>query len=557
MDFLNKSIDQVSELFRSLTPGARITAGLLLAVVVGSAGHLFRQGTAGPDAYLFGGEPLPDSQLTIAEAAIAQAGLSSYQREGNRIRVPAGQQAAYLAAVADAGALPPNFNTILERALDKGGPWESREATRERLKIAKQQTLSEIIRAMYWVENAVVLYDEQQSRGPRNLEVTKQVTASVNVQPILGESLDPQRARMLQKLVAHAVNMKAEDVAVTNLGEGDGVGSDSDISPLMFADDYYQTKIAFEMQKKDSIRNALHDIPGVRVEVNAELDDTMEEMTRNVKPDPKPALRQEVETTEASTEAAAAPTGRPGVTVQGPNRQAANEALTQQNKNESQSGPLETENDMSVEKNRVLRKSYTPKEVWATVTIPGSYIESLWKRRNPDSTDPPKPQDLQVVQDDVVLKVENIVEPLLLLQANKGQDTCKHVRVVVLDSLPAPPIEPPSLASHALAWTGRYWSTLAMIGVAMFSLLVLRSVVKGGPASGGATAAVPPLALTLHTKEAPAARVESEEESPDDRPRLRLKMGKGNSLKDDLVEIVREDPDAAADILRSWIGKAS
>ena len=85
-------------------------------------------------------------------------------REGNRIRVPAGQQAAYLAAVADAGALPPNFNTILENALDKGGPWESAAATRERLKIARQQTLSEIVRAMNWVEDAVVLYDEQESR---------------------------------------------------------------------------------------------------------------------------------------------------------------------------------------------------------------------------------------------------------------------------------------------------------------------------------------------------------------------------------------------------------
>ncbi len=195
MDFLNKSLAQVSELFRSMTPGARLTAGLLFAVVVVSVGYLFRQSAAGPDAYLFGGEPLSNGQLTRAEAAIAQAGLSGFQREGNRIRVPSGQQAQYLAAVADGGALPPNFNTILEDALGNGGPWESNEATRERLKIARQQTLSEIVRAMYWVENAVVLYDEHESRGLRTLSSTKQVSASVSVKPILGESLTPQRAR--------------------------------------------------------------------------------------------------------------------------------------------------------------------------------------------------------------------------------------------------------------------------------------------------------------------------------------------------------------------------
>ena len=48
MDFLNKSFAQLSELFRSMTPGARITTGLLLAVVVVSMGYLFRQSAAGP-----------------------------------------------------------------------------------------------------------------------------------------------------------------------------------------------------------------------------------------------------------------------------------------------------------------------------------------------------------------------------------------------------------------------------------------------------------------------------------------------------------------------------
>jgi len=40
-----------------------------------------------------------------------------------------------------------------------------------------------------------------------------------------------------------------------------------------------------------------------------------------------------------------------------------------------------------------------------------------------------------------------------------------------------------------------------------------------------------------------------------EKPKLRLR--KGTSVKDDLMDIVREDPDAAADILRSWIAKAS
>ncbi len=91
-----------------------------------------------------------------------------------------------------------------------------------------------------------------------------------------------------------------------------------------------------------------------------------------------------------------------------------------------------------------------------------------------------------------------------------------------------------------------------MLGVAMFSLMVLRSVVNGKP--GGAQSAVSASPLTLQADE-PTKAAENSAAENSNRPRLKLK--KGTSLKDDLVEIVREDPDAAADILRSWISKAS
>jgi flagellar biosynthesis/type III secretory pathway M-ring protein FliF/YscJ len=43
-------------------------------------------------------------------------------------------------------------------------------------------------------------------------------------------------------------------------------------------------------------------------------------------------------------------------------------------------------------------------------------------------------------------------------------------------------------------------------------------------------------------------------ESEGGRPKLRLK--RGPSLKEDLSELVKEDPDGAAAILRTWIGNA-
>jgi len=564
MDFLNKSLAQLSDLFRSMTPGARLTAGLLLAVVVVSLGYLFQHTASGPDAFLFGGEPLSDGQLNRVEAAIAQAGLSDFHREGNRIRVPAGQQAKYLAAVADGGALPANFNTILEDSLGRGSPWDTREVQRARYKVAMQQTLSEIVRAMPWVENAVVIYDESTSRGLNQLGAVKQATASVSVKPILGESLNAMRMKNIQKLVAHAVSMNAGDVAVINLGEGGAYGSDGEITAEVFPDgSLMQTKVAFEGQKRDSIKNALRDIPGVRVEVNADFDSTLEETTSSVKPDQKVAVQQEATTEEKSTQTMADNGGRVGVTANGPSRQSSSQSNQFNKLNELTNKTSDTQNVVGMDKKTVLKKGYLPREVWATVAIPSSFIEGLWKSRNPTATAPPKPDDLRLVETEVRPKIENIVEPLLLLKDNKdsGENTYKHVKVVFLDLLPAPTIEPPSFATTATSWVGRSWSTLAMLGVAMFSLLVLRSVVNGKPGDAGGAAATP--GLTLHADEPQASgsksgapgSAEAAEATEAERPRLRLK--KGNSLKDDLVEIVREDPDAAADILRQWIGKAS
>jgi flagellar M-ring protein FliF len=561
MNFLNQAMSQVSELFRSMTPGARITAGLLLVVVVVSFGFLFRHGAAGPDAYLFGAEALSDGDLNRIELAIAKANLSGHVREGHRIRVPAGQQAAYLAAIADAGAQPANFNTILENALGQTSPWESRDAARERIKDAKQRQLSEIVRAMPWVEEAVVILDEQEQRG---LSRQKVVTASVSVQPKAGELMDPRRADSLRKFIASSViGLKPESVTVTDLSGGGGIAGGGAIDPAMFENPYFREKLLYERSKRDDILRILSHIPGALVEVNAELDDTSAETTVTTTPDKTSIVATRSSTNEeSSTNVTQNGGGRPGAqtnSASGP-LSATSAENQRQNQNESKTSVTEEEFDFGKTQKQITRQGFTPKEVQASVAIPSSYFEKYWAQRNPAATTPPTPQDLKLIENEVITQVENLVEPLIRKTADQGQNTYKRVKVVPLVTLPPPVIEPPSVSTKAIAWTTRYWNTLAMLGVAMFSLMVLRSVVKNAPAAAASNAASGiSLAATPDEGLQQAGGQHAAEQTPattaaDDRPRLRLK--KGTSVKDDLVEIVREDPDAAADILRSWIGKA-
>ena len=83
MDFLNKAFAQVADLFRSMTPGARLTAGLLLIVVVVSLGYLFTHDMSGPSADLMHGVPIPPGQMSAMEAAFGKAKLTGYKIDGD------------------------------------------------------------------------------------------------------------------------------------------------------------------------------------------------------------------------------------------------------------------------------------------------------------------------------------------------------------------------------------------------------------------------------------------------------------------------------------------
>ena len=52
MDFLSTTGEQLKEMFREMTPGSRMIAGLLAVVIIASIGFLFQGGMFVPDASL-------------------------------------------------------------------------------------------------------------------------------------------------------------------------------------------------------------------------------------------------------------------------------------------------------------------------------------------------------------------------------------------------------------------------------------------------------------------------------------------------------------------------
>ena len=237
MELATKGYAQLADLFKSMTPAARVTAALLLLVTVVSVAYLFNHPVAGRDAYLLGGELFAPSQLRDMQAAFGKAGLEAEIEEG-KVKIPRGQESKYMAALADADALPAEFGHHTQEAVSGGGflriGHSQQEAAR---RVAKQQDLQEIISDMDGIDRAAVLIDEEQTDGfPRG---KKRVTAAVMVRPETDAALDERTlAKIKQMMVGSVAGLEPDAVTVVDSRNSPsdrdaGAGPASDAAPSL------------------------------------------------------------------------------------------------------------------------------------------------------------------------------------------------------------------------------------------------------------------------------------------------------------------------------------
>ncbi|MCA9241541.1 MAG: hypothetical protein KDA37_15130 [Planctomycetales bacterium] len=553
MDFLNKYLDNLRDLFASMTPGARLTTGALLAVVVVSIGFLFKQSTSRGDAFLYGGKALSLQEVMDIQGAFAQANLSDYEVEGNMIRVPRSKQAAYLAAIADAGATPRNANSFLDEAVNNSSPFDNSFKQRHQVKAANERRLSHVISMMDWVQYASVMYDEREVRGIRHKTL---YSATVNVKPKSGELLDSKRVRNLQRTVAgNFAGMTPDQVVVNNLN-GDDVFTNSEVSPEDYETPYLREQARHEKRIQANVLTMLRHIPGVKVQVSVELDKMLSQTSSATRSEGPSVSLSEESRTETSRSNNTDGGARPGAVAQGPVRRGQNDVAPERKNSSETSVTTEKINSLPLVDQVVTETSgLVPKAMWASIEVPMDYVIGVWRQQQiaTDGKAPElqNPEQIKLVKDEIITKIQNTVEPLMTDLA-AGKDDFSQVKVVVVDTLPMEAVEEPSMAEHALFFASQYGNTLAMIGLAGFSLIMLRSMVRSGSGKDAPASA----SLRLETGAASGAS-DGADDGLDEQGRPKLRLKKPDTVKDDLADMVREDPDAAAAILSNWISNAS
>ena len=550
MDFLNKAFAQLADLFKSMSPGARITAGLLVVLVAVSMTYLFVFQMNTANEFLFGSREFSQAELDAMQTAFGAAGLNQFEVVGKRVRVPRGKLVEYLQALSQSNFQPQNFDSAIDQVVaDSNSLIDSRPLQDFKFSQALDKKCGQVISGMRGIDQATVQSREVKKGGfPPQTERKATVAASGT-----GGALSPAHVQQIRTYVAGYYAIGLDDVTITDLNGNVTFGGDrATREPNGPQTEYAEAKRDYESYWKQKIEECLAVYPGVVVGVNVEVDPELGSESRKVVVDPQPTA-VESNTYRKTTENRPAPGGRPGAV---PNEVASNtprsissvsaqESTLDENREQQVSVPG---HEQTVRKKAPL----IPTSVTATVLVPESYIENLWKQKNPEATEGPKDGDLEPISTPLIESIKKTVLSTLPPPPADSTSTTSLVEVTTFVDLPAPEVEPPSFATTAQYWFTNNWQNLGLVGLGLLSLLMLRSMVK----SNVPTPATSSVALPAAPKKAADEPVQ-DEPAPEPIILQRRQHPAGGSLRDELTAMVKEDPDAAANVLRTWIGDAA
>jgi flagellar M-ring protein FliF len=289
------------------------------------------------------------------------------------------------------------------------------------------------------------------------------------------------------------------------------------------------------------------------------LDHEKNSRSVEVKTDPKPVPIRTLENSRTSNKEQGSTGGAPGMQAQGgganqPASVGANGGKgTNETSEETKNETVSVVSQTSTEKETF---GLTPKLARVSVGIPASYYDKVWKERNPakegEEAKKPDPTAIDQIRDEVTKNVQATVANLLPTGPDV-KDPTSLVTVTTFQDIKTAELPAPAATQRALTWLGQNWPMMAMVGLVLFSLGMLRSMLRSVPAAPPESAAV----SMRVTGSEPKPQESEEAVEVTAARRLRRMTGSGPSLRDELSELVKEDPDSAANVLRSWIGQVS
>ncbi len=560
MDTLKNFYAQLKDLFLGMTPGNRITVALLLAGLLLSVGFLFISLPASEGKYVpaYGARTFDNSQQMAIGNALAKASLSDYDWKEGKLFVPKKDATKYVAAIAEAKAVV-GLGGYLEQTINGLGAYETGKMIDNKMLFAKANEVAAVLRNYSWVRDASVIPTVRSERD-RNLYDKKQVSSvAVTVWPHKQETITSEQISDITAQVKPAFGITdLDDIRIIdgNMG-GSFVGSDDKTRGGTKTYDDTQRQYQDEWEKK--IRELFPDIAGLLVKTTVELDKSLWRNEHDVSHGKPTAVSTRERTTDLEkTDRDIA--GRPGVVPQlgipVPNAQA---QIIQGGRTKETTEETERNSALQGTEGQSRFVGLTPKMITASIRVPISYIKKVWMERNAkpgEEIAEPTEADIAAVRSEIFTSIEQSVAKLMeTLRPLDAPDTTQMVKVEPYNDFKPAVDEKPTLAQMILAWLGTNWETLSLLALVLVGMGVLWSMTRVRQPE--------PIviyeAAQLPMEEVPMTDEEIAAQEAEEGIKRSLEPFSKSiiSLQSEVADLVTENPDAAARVLRQWIGNVA
>lgn len=559
MERVRQLLSYINARMSVLTVSQRIAIGLCAALIAGSVLWLLQWSTT-PDLVPLVNQDFTFTELDAAEAALKSNGVR-HETYGTRLFVREADRHNALRLIHAAGALPEGSLFDMEAVVTSQNPFQAPEAREFAQNYAMGNELAKIIATSPSVRQASVIVNPKTTRrlGGRG-DVP---TASVSVMLAPGREMTAEMVEGFAKLVAGAVSgLKPHNVSITDAKTLRSYNVPHPDEAVSF--DYLRLVKQHEAHLRSKIQTKLADIPGVQVAVTVKLD-TSKRVTQNIKheqPQPKVETSQSSETTDAGVpaEAGVQPNLGQALTTVGPGSGTTTEQTSVENF-EPKVSQTET----------VEQMPFAIKSVTAAVGIPRSFVAAVFQARFPDKEEcKDDDPDFIKVRDEQVARVKASVERIAM--AKDPADVQVDVYPDMDWTAAGPVISGGPATTSALASTQgmdpvgfvrTYGAQLGLVFLALTSVFLMMRIIRKAPpipsAGPGMTGEGPdesteePL-LTVGRRTIGQAEVSDTfltgHEIDDDTLRYQ-------ELGREVSQLVADDPESAAHLIRRWIGEAT
>lgn len=576
MDFITRNYQSLLTLLRSMTPAAQVSSVLMLVAIVASMAYLFQYQLSGGTTYLFGGQEFSQGEIGHMETALSQEGLNQYEVVGNRIRVPLSSRDKYLKAIADGGAVP---SSIIRKENGTGfDPFISSSAEKQKVKAQKTRKIEDMIRQMSKIASATVEYDERMEGAPFR---ETRVTCVATIRPIGSYQLAREEVVGIQNVIRNSLaGIKDKDITIYDANNGQSFTGDM-LSMSAAENELIRTKKWWEEDYRKKISAHLIPYPGATVAVEVELDPTLGTNTyqRTLETPVTVEQNNERTTTRSSTGGNG---GAPGTRTNLPANAAANAPASLTDSRQA-STDITKENSSAIVGGGIThtqQAGLNVKRAKVSVGVPRKTVEKLFAAANPAPAGAPTTIDsnqlTQYFEQNIRKPISEKVRALIQQGTTVGQDQFEDIVVQMDPSLDLEPIPATPMSETALSWLAANWQNLGLFGFGLVSLVMLRSMVNSAGKNDGSVARadfelnriLPPDSASDEAEEIiigkdgstrivkrkkPAESAE-EREAPENKLKKRFQNRQPN-IREELAELVEADLDAAASVLKAWIGE--